>query len=290
MPNFINVYRLLFIITLSVIIISCGNDTATGINDGENDRILAKVGDKALYWSSLEQLVPQISADMDTAVFVSSMINKWVADQLMIQEAEKTKPSDLDIEELLREYRASLLLFNYETRLVEELLDTVVTLQQKKDYYNTSKEQYLLPEALLKFRLAKLDKGTKQLDKFYNSWKKSEWANVNSFIRNNDGVYINQSENWITLSEFSAYLPENFLKGKVLKKDFSLRQTVEGDEYYIIIEDYISENEAPPFEYIEGKIVKVILNNRKSEIINRKKKQLFEKGYASKMVKIYYPD
>lgn len=262
---------------------------STGTNNAENEKILAKVGDKVLLWSSIEPLLSQIQADMDTTVFVTSMINKWVADQLMILEAEKLGLSDLDIEELIKDYRASLLLFNYENKLVQELLDTVVTMQQKMEYYESAKEQFLLPESLVKFKLVKLDKNIRRLDNFYNHWKKFDWISVVTFVKNNKGTYIDQTNNWVTLSEFSSYIPQDFLKGKTLRKGISFRQSADGKEYFIYIEDYVNENGVPPFEYIEGKIVKVILNKRKNEIINRKKKQLFDNGYASKTVKIFYP-
>lgn len=276
-----------FILILALSLLSCKDSPVT--NDAKNEKILAKVGDKVLLWSSIEPLLSQIQADMDTTVFVTSMINKWVADQLMILEAEKSGFSDLDIEELIKDYRASLLLFNYENKLMQEFLDTVVTMQQKKAYYESSKEQFLLPESLVKFKLVKLDKDIRQLENFYSYWKKSDWASVVTFVKNNKGTYIDQTDNWVTFSEFSSYIPQDFLKVKVLKKGISFRQSAGDKEYFINIEDYVNENGVPPFEYIEGKIVKVILNNRKNEIINRKKKQLFDNGYASKSVKIFYP-
>ena len=51
-------------------------------------------------------------------------------------------PKEINLEKLVQDYRSSLMLYNYETKLVAEYLDTLVTEQQSMAYYNTKKEEF----------------------------------------------------------------------------------------------------------------------------------------------------
>ena len=75
------------------------------------DNTVARVGRKELRMSELEHVVPQALGSADSADFVSMYIDKWIAKQLKLEEAELIfSESESDIEAKVEEYRQSLLI------------------------------------------------------------------------------------------------------------------------------------------------------------------------------------
>ena len=89
----------------------------------EDDRLLAEVYNKNLYLSELEGIVPEGVSSEDSVLMVSAFTQRWVREQLLMYEAERNIPKDLDIDELVRNYRASLVRFNFEEKIIAEKLD-----------------------------------------------------------------------------------------------------------------------------------------------------------------------
>jgi hypothetical protein len=102
------------------------------VNSVENskDRLLAQVGSKSLYISEMEGMFPEGISGEDSVLVIESYVGRWVREAAILNEAERNIPADLNINKMVRDYRASLVRSNYEKILVEQLLDSVVTEQE----------------------------------------------------------------------------------------------------------------------------------------------------------------
>ena len=109
-----------------------------------NDRLLAKVHNKSLYLSDMEGMIPEGLSSEDSSLIINAFVERWARDAVMMYQAERNVPKDLNIDKLVRDYRASLLTNNYEKILVEQLLDSLVTQQELADFYELNKSQYQL--------------------------------------------------------------------------------------------------------------------------------------------------
>lgn len=49
----------------------------------------------------------------------------------MILEAEKNVAADINLNKLVDDYRSSLLVYNFEKRLVDQMLNTIITMDEK---------------------------------------------------------------------------------------------------------------------------------------------------------------
>ncbi len=63
----------------------------------------------------------------DSSLIINAYVERWIRETLLLLEAERNIPSDLNIDKLVRDYRASLVRHSYEQFLVEQLLDSTVT-------------------------------------------------------------------------------------------------------------------------------------------------------------------
>ena len=115
--------KLVLGLTIVLAFISCQNNSKTS-----DDRVVATVYDKVLHQSDLQDILyPGISRS-DSIVRTKAFIDNWIRRQLLIHQAEDNiDASELDFSEQIEDYRNSLIIYKYETIMIEKNLDTVVT-------------------------------------------------------------------------------------------------------------------------------------------------------------------
>ena len=111
-------------------LLSCQN-----AEDSSDDVAIASVYDKTLYQSDLQNIMyPGISRS-DSIVRTKAFIDKWIRRQLLIHEAEENiDKSELDFSKQMEEYRNSLMIYKYETIMIEKNLDTVISKEEIAKY------------------------------------------------------------------------------------------------------------------------------------------------------------
>ena len=115
--------RLVIGLVCLVALISCHNQ-----NNDNGDRVVATVYDKVLYQSDLQSIMYEGISANDSIVRAKAFIDNWIRRQLIIHQAENNiDKSELDFSKEIEEYRNSLIIYKYETMLVEKKLDTVVS-------------------------------------------------------------------------------------------------------------------------------------------------------------------
>ena len=120
------VIGLMMILTLA----SCQNS-----RNGNGDKIVATVYDKILYQSDLQDVLYEEISFNDSLVRTKAFIDKWIRRQLLIHQAENTiDKSELDFSRQMEDYRNSLIIYKYESMLVEQNLDTVISEEEIEKY------------------------------------------------------------------------------------------------------------------------------------------------------------
>lgn len=279
--------RSFFILSLTIVFAACRGWGDSHEADSEKGKLLAEVGDRKLFTSDVSNLVQAASSPEDSLRILKGVVNNWVKDQLMILEAEKNLPKDINLEKMIEDYRSSLLLYNYETKLASELLDTLVTREEKQQYYAEHADEFVLPEAIMKYQIVKFNSSVSGLTSFYKDWKKGDQQAIKTFAEAHADFADLDGNTWKTMSQLETALPKNFLSRSWLGEGKEMRKKVNNDEYFVKINKYATANARPPFEYIEAKIEKVISNERKVKLLKQKRQQLFDKEFGSSKVKLY---
>ena len=137
---------LLFLVAIAILFWHCGG----GDKAKANDQPLAQVYNKTLYLSELDGVVPEGVSKEDSALILSAYAQRWVREQLLMYEAERNIPKDLNIDELVRDYRASLVRFNFEEQIIAEKLDSTVSEAETKAFNENNKDQFQLESTILK--------------------------------------------------------------------------------------------------------------------------------------------
>ena len=123
-------------------------------------------------------------------------MEKWLRENVFISEAEKQLPKNIDLDQLIEDYRSSLMLYNYKQKIIESELDTNVSEPQLESYYQEHKSDFLLNESLIKGRIFSMPASTKRIDKFYRRWLRNDTTYVKEFLRENAQLDIDFSEEW----------------------------------------------------------------------------------------------
>lgn len=265
--------------------IGCGSNTDA---PAEGDKLLATVYNKNLYASQLEGVVPEGVGPQDSALMASAYTHRWVYDQLLMYEAERNIPKDLDIDQLVRDYRASLVRFNFEQQIIAEKLDSTVSEAELIAFYENNKDQFQLESTILKFLFIKLPSDAPQgeLNKLWYSKKSADEAKTAAFAKQWATMALLDREKWYKLEEVAALLP----KGTLTSDNVGSRREgtlSDGDyRYYYRVLESVKGKETAPFDYVREQASKVILHKRKQQLLEKWKEELYQKELRRENIKI----
>ena len=79
---------------------------------------LMQVGNKYLYREDMEKMIPYGTTKADSMAFAEDYMRKWVEEQLLYEKAELNVKGDERIARMVEDYRRSLILSEYEQRLL----------------------------------------------------------------------------------------------------------------------------------------------------------------------------
>lgn len=276
--------KLLIISTILILTtVSCKNSDNKVVDP--SDKVIAQVGETKLYQSKIGSLYEADIEEDERDILIKGFVSNWIREQLMIDEAEKSIPNDVNIEDLIDEYRSSLILNYYEAKLVQELLDTLVSHEQKQTYYEESKTEFVLTEAIIKGIFFKIDKAASS-KKLRSALKEENTDEIIKIVgRKLESEFVGPNK-YLPLSDILTFLEDDYYTKSRIDGKGVHNRVIGNFEYFVKTIDFVDKNEIPPLEYIDSKITQIILNNRKKALIQRKKQQLYDQNYNNNKIKI----
>lgn len=253
----------------------------------ENDTLIAKYNNEELYLSNLEGFFPEESTHSDSSNILNTFIDNWVREKILLAEAEKFIADDIDIDQLVQDYKESLLIHNYESQLVEERLDTLISEEEKISFYDINRGNFLLSEKILDVMYAIIPADNPEISAFKKNWIKKERDSARQYCEKYGLVNAFYEPNWITFANFEKILPDGLFSDSQLKSGKSMDKVKDGNQYFVKVNDIKDKNDEAPLAYIEDKIEKVLLYNRKVGLLSEIKEKLYERELEFKRIKIY---
>ncbi len=254
------------------------------------DPVIVKVGNKNLFKSQLDGLIHDMTSPTDSAAIVDGFIENWIKENLMVVEAEKNIAADINLNKLIEDYRSSLLVYNYEKNLIETQLDTIVEQSEKLNYYSGNQNQFSLSHPILKCMVARIPSKTKNISSLKKLLESKDINEATYFIKEKASFHFMDTAKWITVDDLKSLVPEKMLKEATISKNKVFQQKDGESEYFVKILKYYGENEIPPFDYIEDKINKIILGERKINLLKNKRQDLYQKGKNNNEFEIFKPN
>lgn len=257
-------------------------------NKGQ-DKLLAQVFNRSLFQSELEGMILPGTSPQDSSLIVNSFVERWVRDNVLMHQAERNISKELNIDELVRNYRASLILHNYEKTLVELELDSVISTQELQTYYEENKEHYQLKAPILRCYFMKLNRETAPLDQIKDWWRKPtdnmskliEYANeyANSYMLN-DSIWYDQET-------IFGQLPEQMARRTKFRAKEKTNASDDQYDYFLYIIETKPEGSIAPVNYLSPQLSRVILHHRKLKLLKDKREEMYEREFRKNNIKIY---
>jgi len=244
--------------------------------------VLAMVEDEVLTRDQLMVMLPAGLSKEDSTNLSNELIDKWITEVSFYKEATKKLDEDLsEIEKEVAAYKRTLVNHIYETRLVEANLDTTVSREEAEDYYNAHQDNFILSQNLVKvyyLKIPVMSPALNKMKKLIGSKKPADKVELNSLcIQQAESYFINDST-WLFMDDLRNEVPGlkeqpdvALYKGRVV--EFSDQSYY----YYLNISDVKARNSLSPFNFELGGIRKMILNNRKADLIRQYKSELLQR-------------
>ncbi len=278
----------LYIFIGSVLLGSCGYFN----QNSEQKEVVARVNDTYLYRSDIEKLITENTSAEDSTLIVNNYINRWATQQLLIDQAKiNLSPEKLEqFDKLVQEYKTDLLTEAYKNVIVDRQLDSTVSDQEYRQFYEENKENFRQKDMLVMLRYVQMPTNyeglaaVKEKLNRYNE-KDKKWLTSQNF------QFISSNFNdsvWVKKSALLHTLP--VLKGEneqVLKKsNFAQLQDSLG-VYLVKIENVLNPNDTAPLSYIKPTLRQIILNKRKLELIKKLETDITKDAIETNNFQIY---
>lgn len=276
---------LLFLIFLGLV--SCTNSI-----DSSRGEVVAKVYGNYLYESDMEGLVNPSVSKADSLMLVNSFIDNWVRKQLLIRQAEQNlTAAQTNFKQKLEDYRNSLLIYNYETQLISEKLDTLVTENEIEAYYENNKDNFELRHNMVKVVYVILPIESEKKKVFQSMMNRKEDIDLDSLdvLAGNYALsYYNDTTSWIRFDDLLLQIPL-----QTYNEESFLRNThfVEIDDgpysYMVYFNNFLISEGISPLEIEHDNIKNIILNKRKQALLRETHQGLYEKALREKVIEIF---
>ncbi|MFM9952232.1 MAG: hypothetical protein ACKV1O_30150 [Saprospiraceae bacterium] len=288
--------RLTFLNIVSALLICMGCGVSCQWIGGKapEDKVLVKANNKMLYLSELDGMFPDGTSSSDSALIISAYAERWIREALLLHEAERNIPSDLNIDKLVRDYRASLIRNNYEKILVEELLDSMITQDELHAFYEKNKEQYQLETPIVRCYLVKVPLPVPEAEKLRDLWSgsdnKKNFSALVNYCNSHAEAHLLDKATWYSVEDIAEQLPKGTLTADNISAKLDFIQRDGRFEYLFKVFEVKNRKDIAPLEYIEEQARKYILHQRKIKLLEQKKEEMYERAIRRGNVQVYYEE
>ena len=254
--------------------------------------VVAECYGKYLYESDLKGIVPEHTPILDSIQRVSNFIDSWVRRQVLIHQAENNLDKNaLNLDKQMEEYRNSLVIYAYESQLINQKLDTVVGDDEIAEYYEQNKEDFQLRNTMVRVAYVIMQGDSKQVANL-----KKLMSDPDTLMLQNIDIqatyYAAKSyldvDQWMRLDELTNIVPiEIFNAESFLKKNKFVCFDVNDYTYMVRFVDYLLEESTSPLEMVSDNIKAVILAQRKQALIEKMQTSIYEKAKKEKAFEVY---
>ena len=262
------------------------------VTQQSNENVLARVFDDYLYESDLKEIVPEGTNVKDSIAIVRNYVNSWITEKLELSKAHRNLlEEDMQFEKQLEEYRNSLIIYQYESKLVSQTLDTTVGDSEIEEYYNKNIENFQLKDNIVKAYYARFKQDNPNIPKirkFFYSSKPDARDSLEVYIEKYSNLYFLDDETWILFDDLLKFVPiETYNEEAYLQNHRKIELKVDPHVYLVGITDFKIKESVSPLSFEQGKIRQIIINKRKLEIINRMRTEIFQAAQQHNDFEIY---
>ncbi|MFI3287470.1 MAG: hypothetical protein R3Y61_03240 [Rikenellaceae bacterium] len=263
-------------IVAALFVVSVGSGCGSfHLYSSDSSPVVASVGDVELRESSLGDIYGGAIYPEDSMLQRRLVVNNWILSEVKRQAAEEqisagALSKDL-IEEMVEEYRRTLLIHSLEHNYLLSAVDTVVSKEQIEEYYKANKDVFLLAGPLVKAIVVRIPEGLRQNAKLENLFIKGDEEELTDFLNicaKNDYKVVDMRSDWVEFSAVLRHIPFAYTDfDAFLKKNKHYEITDAEYTYMLRVEAYLPSGAISPMERERTTIEKILRNLRRGDVI-----------------------
>lgn len=248
----------------------------------DNEKVAQLYG-KSIYKSEIKAMIPPGTAASDSLAMIEQYVNSWAIKNLLAHKAEKElSTEEKDVRKELEEYRNSLLVFRFEQKYIEERLDTNISEDECREYYNKNSANFTRSSSVVKARIVKISKTSPNneiIKKIYNSPYTEDIEELERLSYNSADRYNNFNNEWTDIANVAREVPLDITSCEKAAWSKSCIETSDSlFSYYVYFAQKIGADALAPFEYYKPRIKEIILSKRKQALLSDLESQLIKEA------------
>ncbi|GHT02982.1 hypothetical protein FACS189423_02830 [Bacteroidia bacterium] len=274
-----------FYLCFCLFVFSCTQESA------KNAENIVKVGNEILTQTEMDESLPPFLNPEDSLMATEHFIRMWINDHLLYDIAQKNISDKKNIDQLVENYRRSLVIYQYQEQLVNEKLGKEIREQDLVNYYQANKDKFQLDKVLIQGLFLKIPVDAPQIDKV-RAWSKSitpaSITNIEKYSVQNAASYDYFEDKWLDFNELMDNWPVDYNNDEeVVKKNKFIEQKDEHYYYFLNITGYLLPGDNAPFEYAEPIVKEILINQKKIDFLRKTEEDLYNKALKNGQIKFY---
>ena len=216
---------------------------------------------------------------------------KKTPEKNLSKKARKNIPNNDVVDELVENYRKSLLVHAYQQNLVEQKLAENIPDEEVKAYYEANRDLFVAGQPLMKGIFIKVPLNAAEVGKVRRCYTKNSSEDVEflekySFQHAVDYNYF--YDRWLPLHDVVAKLPLSVSDAEArLKQEGHIELKDSANYYFLNVDSFLPAGEVEPYEYAYKTAKEMLVNLKRISFIGEVKSSLYNEALKEKRI-IYY--
>ncbi len=261
--------------------------------DNADERIkVARAFDYFLFQDDLLGIVPSGVSESDSLTITGNFIENWIRQKSVLHKAENNLDDEKkNVQRKLEEYRNSLLTYTYETELIRQKLDTIVSDEEIEKFYNQNRNNFELKDNIIKVIYLKLNKKSPKLNRA-REWYKSNSAKdrtaLQEYCHQYALNYFLDDDTWLLFDDLLKEIPiKTYDKEQYLQNNRNIEIEDSSNIYLVSIKGFMTKNSNSPLSFERNNIQTMIINQRKLALVEKMQQEAYDDARKSGDVEVY---
>jgi|SRR5688572_12059480 len=253
---------------------------------------VARVYDKYLYATDISRMITPGTSKEDSVLMANSYIQSWIKQQVILHKAETNLDDEKkDVELKLEEYRNSLITYIYETELIRQRLDTIVSNDEIEKYYRDNQRNFELKDNIIKVLYLKVKKNAPKIKKvqdWYRSTNSKDRLKLEEYCYQYATDFHLDDDTWLLFDDLLKKVPiKTYDKEAFLRNNRFIEMEDSTDIYFVNIRDMKIRESLSPLSFVQDDIRVLIINKRKLSLIQEMEKAAYDEALQKNEFEIY---
>lgn len=276
------------VITIVFLLSSCSYFKKKKVTDAD---VIARVNDDYLYASDVLSVTKGLKGT-DSLKALKAYAEGWARKKMLLQKArENIADDDIAIAEKVEEYRETLLLYEYEKALINQKLDMKISADELSSYYERLKNDFPLENDVYQLYFIKLPTDAPELDQA-KKWilkpkEEEDMRKLQGYCKEVAITYSIDKGMWYEKKMILENFPVKDYDLSSLRSSGNYREYKATDAiWFMKVANVVDKGQPSPLELVKDKVMKVIIEKRKVQLLERMYEKVYQDGLKSKTFEI----